>query len=82
MILEMGYAFGIGLAVIFIIVLVFLWNGPWANKMASVRVKVDSTRRRYPSHREEKKDDMETYFFFMLIAVLSILIFSRYAYGL
>jgi hypothetical protein len=83
MIVEIGYAFGIGLVITFVIVLVFLSNGPWANRMASIRVRVDSSRRHYSNpNREEKKENFESYFLMLFIGILAILIFSRIIYGL
>jgi hypothetical protein len=83
MILEIGYAFVIGLVVTVMLFMVFYSKGPWTNRMASIRVRVDSSRKRYsPPQREEQESNPDVYFFFLMVTLISIIILSRFIYGI
>jgi hypothetical protein len=83
MILEIGYAFVIVLVVTVLLFMAYYRKGPWTNKMASIRVRVDSSRRRYsPPPREEQESNSDLYFFLAMVALISIVVLSQVMYGL
>ena len=78
--LEILIIFVIAMMVTVIMVLVFNNQGPYSNFLASVRVRVDNSRRRYipPPQEEQKTFTGLDIFFWFLVVLLFVLIVGRF----